>query len=230
MTAVAIRLSAELRARWRAWLLLAVVAGLLGGLVLAVFAGARRGESALERLLVVSRPQDVTIAKGFVFQNAAAGEWLGSTTSRGTHGHVPNRDELHASLILAGAGNAPDRRRHDQPHRVVGVVVVNPVDDPVQPGADALLGLEVEDQPVHPVLGEGPEDVAGQHQPDHLSCRGLTASADGERDHDRRDEDQDRDHRMDARQPVEDVRVEHPRRGLQRICPPTVHGLECSAP
>ena len=69
MTAVAIRLSAELRARWRAWLLLAVVAGLLGGLVLAVFAGARRGESALERLLVVSRPQDVTIAKGFVFQN-----------------------------------------------------------------------------------------------------------------------------------------------------------------
>ncbi len=52
MTAVAIRLSAELRARWRAWLLLAVVAGLLGGLVLAVFAGARRGESALERLLV----------------------------------------------------------------------------------------------------------------------------------------------------------------------------------
>jgi FtsX-like permease family len=69
MTAVWIRFYAELRTRWRAWLLVGVVAGLLGGLVLAVFAGARRADSALERLLDVSRPQDVTIAKGFVFQN-----------------------------------------------------------------------------------------------------------------------------------------------------------------
>ena len=69
MTAVAIRLRAELRARWRAWLVLALIAGLLGGLVLAAVAGARRGESALDRVLSVTHPQEVSIAKGFVFQN-----------------------------------------------------------------------------------------------------------------------------------------------------------------
>ena len=103
------------------------------------------------------------------------------------------------------------RRRHDEPERVVRVVVVDAVDDPVEPGADALLGLEVEDQPVHPVLGERPEDVAAEHQADHLNRRRLAASADRERDHDRRHEDDQRDHRMDAREPVEEVRVEHPR-------------------
>ncbi len=69
MTAVAIRLRAELRARWRAWLVLALIAGLLGGLVLAAVAGARRAESALDRVLSGTHPQDVSIAKGFVFQN-----------------------------------------------------------------------------------------------------------------------------------------------------------------
>ena len=44
------------------------------------------------------------------------------------------------------------------------MVVVDAVDDPVEPGAEAVLGLEVEDQPVHPVLRERPEDVAGEHQ------------------------------------------------------------------
>ena len=56
------------------------------------------------------------------------------------------------------------RRRHDEPQRVVRMVVVDAVDDPVEPRAEALLGLEVEDEPVHPVLGERPEDVAGEHQ------------------------------------------------------------------
>ena len=79
------------------------------------------------------------------------------------------------------------RRRHHEPERVVRMVVVDAVDDPVEPGAESVLGLEVEDQPVHPVLGERPEDVAGEHEADHLDRRGLAASADGERDHDRRD-------------------------------------------
>ena len=37
--------------------------------MLAAVAGARRGESALDRVLSVTHPQDVSIAKGFVFQN-----------------------------------------------------------------------------------------------------------------------------------------------------------------
>ena len=52
-----------------AWAVLALLAGLAGGLVITAFAGAARTDSALDRLLAVTRPQDVTIAKGFVFQN-----------------------------------------------------------------------------------------------------------------------------------------------------------------
>jgi FtsX-like permease family len=48
---------------------LALIAGVLGGLVLAAFAAADRAESALDRLLEGRHPQDVSIAKGFVFQN-----------------------------------------------------------------------------------------------------------------------------------------------------------------
>jgi hypothetical protein len=69
MIAVAMRFRAELRARRRAWAVLALLAGLAGGLVITAFAGAARTASALDRLLAVTRPQDVTIAKGFVFQN-----------------------------------------------------------------------------------------------------------------------------------------------------------------
>ena len=77
--------------------------------------------------------------EGFVFQNAAAGEWLGETTSRGTHGHVPNRDELHASLILAGAGNA---RRGD-----LGVVRMTQIG----PTLARALGLELSPQADQPL-------------------------------------------------------------------------------
>ena len=38
-----------LRARWRSWLLLAAVAGLAGGMVIAVAAGARRTDAAYRR-------------------------------------------------------------------------------------------------------------------------------------------------------------------------------------
>ena len=69
MTAVAMRFLAELRARPAASAILALLAGLAGGLVLTAFAGAARTDSALDRLLAVTRPQDVTIGKGFVFQN-----------------------------------------------------------------------------------------------------------------------------------------------------------------
>ena len=69
MTAIGIRFRAELRARWRAWLVTGLTAGLVGGLVLAAFAGARRADSALDRLLAVTSPEDVSISKGFVLGN-----------------------------------------------------------------------------------------------------------------------------------------------------------------
>ena len=73
-----------------------------------------------------------------------------------------------------GAEHEPERRvedqrqrhrgggRHDEPQRVVRVVVVDAVDHPVQPRADPVLGLEVEDHAVDPVLGERPQQVAAE--------------------------------------------------------------------
>ncbi len=52
------------------------------------------------------------------------------------------------------------RRWHDQTQRIVRVIVVDAVDDPVQPRADALLRFEVEHDPVQPVLEQCPQRVA----------------------------------------------------------------------
>lgn len=59
MDAVRLRFASELRGRWRAWLALALVAGLMAGLVLAAVAGARRTESAYDRFLSRQRGADV---------------------------------------------------------------------------------------------------------------------------------------------------------------------------
>jgi len=62
MTAVWMFFRAELRRRWRTWLLLALVAGLVGGLVIAVAAGARRTDAAYPALVAWSRPADDLIS------------------------------------------------------------------------------------------------------------------------------------------------------------------------
>ena len=43
---------------------------------------------------------------------------------------------------------------------VVGVVVVDAVDDEVEPAADRVVGLPVEDLAVQPVLGQRPDQRA----------------------------------------------------------------------
>jgi hypothetical protein len=52
------RLRADLRVRWRALALLAVLVGLGGGVALTAFAGARRTSSAVPQMLAYSRPDD----------------------------------------------------------------------------------------------------------------------------------------------------------------------------
>lgn len=59
MAAVRARVRTELRHRWRATVLLAVLVGLAGGVVLAAVAGARRTDSAMDRFLAYSRPLNV---------------------------------------------------------------------------------------------------------------------------------------------------------------------------
>jgi hypothetical protein len=65
MTAVWLVLRAGLRSRWRSWLALALVAGVAGGLVSAVAAGARRTDAAYPALVAWSGPPDELIALGF---------------------------------------------------------------------------------------------------------------------------------------------------------------------
>ena len=66
MTPVWLVVRAGLRARWRSWLVLAVLTGLAGGLVTAVAAGARRTDAAYPALVTWSRAPDdlVSIASG----------------------------------------------------------------------------------------------------------------------------------------------------------------------
>ena len=61
MAAVRLRARAELRNRWRAWLGLAMLIGLLGGLVTGLAAGARRTETAYQRLQQQSVPADLLV-------------------------------------------------------------------------------------------------------------------------------------------------------------------------
>ena len=66
MTVVALVVRAGLRARWRTWLVLAVLTGLAGGLVTAVAAGARRTDAAYPALVAWSAAPDdlVSISAG----------------------------------------------------------------------------------------------------------------------------------------------------------------------
>jgi MacB-like periplasmic core domain/FtsX-like permease family len=61
MTAVWFRFRAELRARWRAWLGLAMLVGLASGAVMALAAGARRTDTAYDRFLDAHNAYDVMV-------------------------------------------------------------------------------------------------------------------------------------------------------------------------
>ena len=67
MTAIWVRAFAEVRARWRTWLGLALIVGVGGGIVLAALAGARRTESAYPRFAESQRAADVLVAGASAF-------------------------------------------------------------------------------------------------------------------------------------------------------------------
>lgn len=64
MAAVWFQVRADARRRWRAWLLLAVLASLAGAAVMASLAGARRTDSAFDRFLEWSNASDATVFTG----------------------------------------------------------------------------------------------------------------------------------------------------------------------
>lgn len=61
MAVVWMRARAELRQRWRSWLALTLLVGIVGGVGIAAAAGARRTSTAFDRLLIVSKAHDVEI-------------------------------------------------------------------------------------------------------------------------------------------------------------------------
>lgn len=61
--------------------------------------------AAVERFGGVDVPLVLNAREGFSISHTAAGEWLVVPgTSKGAHGHAPDREELQASLVLAGPG------------------------------------------------------------------------------------------------------------------------------
>jgi hypothetical protein len=88
VAAVWLRFRAELRSRWRTWLILAVIAGIAGGLVLTGIAAAGRTDSALARHLEAYRFPDATV----VFSNSA---------SRSTIARVAALPQVRASALDA---------------------------------------------------------------------------------------------------------------------------------
>jgi ABC-type lipoprotein release transport system permease subunit len=64
--AVLMRIRSDLRVRWRAWSVLAIVIGLVGAVVLATAAGARRTDTSYGRFLVTSHAADVLISPGLM--------------------------------------------------------------------------------------------------------------------------------------------------------------------
>ena len=113
MAAVLIRLRAELRARWRAWLALAVLAGVAGGLVIATAAGARRTDSALARHRAATETMDVWVGKG---------DFWGLDIDFARVERLPQVAQANRSLDLAfwartDAGRHQRRRRARRPDR-----------------------------------------------------------------------------------------------------------------
>ena len=107
-------------------------------------------------------------------------------------------------------------RRHDQPQRIVGMVVVHAVDDPVQARTQSLLRFEVKHEPVQPVLEQRPQRIAAGRQT-HRDRHALHREPPRGHHHDQRREDQDGHDRVHARERVQQARLEHRRRGAQHF-------------
>ena len=71
MGAVWLRLRAELRQRWRGWLALAVLLGLIGGVAVTAEAGARRTDTAYSRFLRASHAAKLVAIEQVVHHAAA---------------------------------------------------------------------------------------------------------------------------------------------------------------
>jgi hypothetical protein len=183
MAAVGLHFRAELRRRWRAWLGLAVVLGLIGGAVLALAAGARRTDSAYGRFLRHQNASDVIVSKGVASFTFAAPP--GPPLDPADVARLPGVEEASSApdfyaLIGSGVGVIvpPDERSADQINRLKILEGRRP--DPTDPAEVAVgfdfaaqYGIHVGDQ--IPLLDTRLVDSAPPDTPqavlDQIGCR-----------------------------------------------------------
>ncbi len=103
MTAVRLRLLAELRSRWRAWTTFALLVGVAGGVVLLTAAGARRTNSSYSRYLTASRASDLLVAPVLSAYDAALVR-------------LPGIEAIAHAAIL----NPVDKKRQPTTYAVIG--------------------------------------------------------------------------------------------------------------
>jgi hypothetical protein len=107
------------------------------------------------------------------------------------------------------------------------MLVMHAVDEEVQLRAPSLLGLEVEDHAMDPVLRQRPHEIAAGNQADRRE-HGGAAEAENEQHGDRRHVDHDRDQVVHAGQAVQGSDGKQ-RRGGAKMLPPArrlAHGLQ----
>jgi hypothetical protein len=100
MNAILMRLRSELRARWRAWVGLALLLGLAGGAATAAAVGARRTDTAYPRLVAAN--------KGFDLLTGGAPESIDVGKALVTLAHLPEVKEWARVDTVAYAGYLPD--------------------------------------------------------------------------------------------------------------------------
>src|SRR5438067_720845 len=103
MTAIWMRARSELRARWLSITSLAVIAGVIGGIVIAAAAGARRTDTAYSRFFEAKSGLDLEIdTHAKTFSEAAPAGW-----DRGRAEHVQAARREHPPRDLPDAGLRP---------------------------------------------------------------------------------------------------------------------------
>lgn len=99
MVAVLTHLRAEARNRWPAWLAVIVLIGLVGGLVLGALAGARRTDTAYDRLVQKGEAWDVLINPNMGIDSAIDPDAIGALPEVAEYGTV---DGVGAVLVHDG--------------------------------------------------------------------------------------------------------------------------------
>jgi len=146
MAAVWLRFRAELRARWRAWLGLAIVVGVAGGAVIALAAGARRTDSAYRRFLRTQDAYDVLVSLNTSGFGAPTEETFDADELERLP-QVADTAETGSFFVTLGAGVGvlvpPDERIGTEINRFKLLEGRRPDrDDPTE----AIIGFELADQ------------------------------------------------------------------------------------